>query len=206
MHLEILNENQKKLLSLISLFKREYYLVGGTAIALYLGHRQSIDFDLFKKGNIRKKVLYDKINSSKFNFQTTRLSSEQINLIIENVKFTFFQFPYDIPLSNDLKDNIKIPELLTLAAMKAFALGRRSKWKDYVDLYFIIKFHYKTSEIAEKAKKLFETMFVERQFYAQLGYFEGINYDEEVVYAIENPPTEEEVKSFLIGVSLKELE
>jgi hypothetical protein len=47
MHEEILTKNQLELLSLIRVFNRSFYLVGGTAIALYLGHRQSIDFDLF---------------------------------------------------------------------------------------------------------------------------------------------------------------
>ena len=47
MHLEILNKEQKELLPILSQFKREYYLVGGTAIALHIGHRESIDFDLF---------------------------------------------------------------------------------------------------------------------------------------------------------------
>ena len=44
MYKEILNDNQLALLPTMSCFKREYYLVGGTAIALYLGHRRSIDF------------------------------------------------------------------------------------------------------------------------------------------------------------------
>ena len=46
MHKNILSRSQTDLLPLISSFNREYYLVGGTAIALYLGHRRSIDFDL----------------------------------------------------------------------------------------------------------------------------------------------------------------
>jgi len=49
---EVLNENQLELLPLIKQFKREFYLVGGTAIALHLGHRRSIDFDLFKPRKI----------------------------------------------------------------------------------------------------------------------------------------------------------
>ena len=61
MHLEILNQNQKELLLFISQFKREYYLVGGTAIALHIGHRESIDFDLFKFANLRKNDIYRKI-------------------------------------------------------------------------------------------------------------------------------------------------
>ena len=48
MHKEILSKYQIELLPLLKQFKREYYLVGGTAIALHIGHRRSIDFDLFK--------------------------------------------------------------------------------------------------------------------------------------------------------------
>jgi len=40
-----------------------------------------------------------------------------------------------------------MPDLLTLAAMKAFALGRRSKWKDYVDLYYLIKDFFGINDI-----------------------------------------------------------
>lgn len=47
MHLEILSPEQKELLPLINSFKRRFYLVGGTAIALHIGNRMSIDYDLF---------------------------------------------------------------------------------------------------------------------------------------------------------------
>ena len=52
MHPDILSKEQKELLPLIRQFKREFYLVGGTAIALQVGHRRSIDFDLFKLSNL----------------------------------------------------------------------------------------------------------------------------------------------------------
>ena len=52
MHEEILNDDQQKLLPLMAQFRREYYLVGGTAIALHLGHRRSVDFDMFKFGRV----------------------------------------------------------------------------------------------------------------------------------------------------------
>ncbi len=202
MHLDILNNNQKELFTLLSLFKREYYLVGGTAIALQIGHRESIDFDLFKDKEIRKKDVFNKINQSKFKYTTTLAKYDQINFIIHEVKLTFFQFPYQIETSKEIKGIIKMPDLLTLAAMKAFALGRRAKWKDYVDLYFLIKYHFSLLSIATKAKEIFKQEFVEKQFYAQLGYFKGISYQEEVVYIIPNPPTDQDIKDFLNDVSL----
>ena len=205
MHLEILNQNQKELLPFISQFKREYYLVGGTAIALHIGHRESIDFDLFKFANLRKNDIYRKIAKSKIKSKFGYENYEQLNLILNDVKFTFFSFPHKIPTNSEIKGIIKMPDLITLAAMKAFALGRRAKWKDYVDLYFILKDYYSFQEIAEVATVLFGDQFSEKLFKMQLGYFKGINYDEEVTYLISNPPSEEEIQSFLINVSVEGL-
>lgn len=206
MHLEILSKEQVELLPMISQFKREYYLVGGTAIALHIGHRESIDFDLFKLSDLRKNDIYKKVIASKFGYKFGYENYEQLNLIINQVKFTFFSFPHKLPLNSEIKGIIKTPDLLTLAAMKAFALGRRAKWKDYLDLYFILKGFFSVNEIAAKATELFGEMFSQKLFKMQLGYFKGINYDEEVVFLIPNPPTEEEVKSFLTEISLSGLE
>lgn len=205
MHIEILNENQKNLLSLVALFKREFYLVGGTAIALQIGHRQSIDFDLFKEKKLRKPDFFQKIKSLKKDYTIGYQDFDQLNLVINDVKFTFFQFPYSIPINSELKGIIKMPDLLTLGAMKAFDLGKRAKWKDYVDLYFLLKYHFSFQEISDKTKELFGTEFVEKQFAAQLGFFDGINYDEEVVFLIKNPPTEKEIKDFLVETSISDL-
>ena len=206
MHLNILSKEQIELLPFISKFKREFYLVGGTAIALHLGHRESIDFDLFKYTNLRKSDIYKKVNLSEFDYNFGYENFEQLNLIIHSVKFTYFSFPYSVPRESELKGIIKMPDLLTLAAMKAFALGRRAKWKDYLDLYFILKDHFTFDEIAQKATAVFGVQFSEKLFKMQLGYFNGINYDEEVTFLIENPPSVEEVKNFLINVSIEGLE
>lgn len=140
MHDEILNNHQLQLLPLMAKFKREYYLVGGTAIALHIGHRRSIDFDLFKQAPINHKRNLDKIISSEFSYAVTRRVYDQMNLIVNDVKITFFQYPFDIITSQSYKQFFRMPSLLQLAAMKAYALGRRSKWKDYVDLYFLFIF------------------------------------------------------------------
>ena len=205
MHLNILNKNQVELLTFISLFKREYYLVGGTAIALHIGHRESIDFDLFKLSTLRKNDIYKKIFASKLNFKFGYENYEQLNLNIKEVKFTFFSFPHKVPTNSEIKGIIKMPDLLTLAAMKAFALGRRAKWKNYVDLYFILKDFHSLNEISQKAKELFGEMFSDKLFKMQLSYFNGISYEEAVTYVIPNPPTEEEIKLFLTDISISGL-
>jgi hypothetical protein len=204
MHLEILSSEQLELLPILAQFKREYYLVGGTAIALHIGHRESIDFDLFKASTIRKKDIYSKLKN--LDYKISFADYNQVNMNAKGVKITFFSFPYKVPVTCELNKALKFPDLLTLAAMKAFALGRRAKWKDYVDLYFILKFHFTLKEVSQKANEIFKDEFIEKQFIAQLGYFSGINYAEEVTYLIPNPPTEQEIQSFLIDVSVSGLE
>lgn len=201
MHQEILNKQQTELLELMSAFKREYYLVGGTAIALHLGHRRSIDFDMFKLSAINHKKNLDKIIASKFDHIITRRVTEQMNLIINGVKVTFFQYPFAVEAKEKACGTFRMPSLLTLAAMKAYALGRRSKWKDYVDLYFLLTEHFSIQEISAKATELFGELFSEKMFRIQLTYFEDVDYTEEVEFLIENPPTNQQIKDKLTEIA-----
>ena len=192
-------------MSLMAKFKREYYLVGGTAIAMYIGHRRSIDFDLFKLSRLNHKKNLDKIMSGGFAYQVTRRVEEQMNLIVNGVKVTFFQYPFPIQTENNFESVFRLPSLLTLAAMKAYALGRRSKWKDYVDLYFLLKGHYSLVEVTSRAVEIFGELFSEKLFRAQLSYFDDVDYSEEVEYLVEAPPANDEIKQFLTQVALSNI-
>jgi len=77
MHREKLTSNQIDSLPLISSFKRECYLVGGIDITLYLGHRRSIDFDLFKYSTINHKRILEKINNFQFSYYISRHIARQ---------------------------------------------------------------------------------------------------------------------------------
>ena len=194
MHREVLNEQQTQLLPLMAQFCREYYLVGGTAIALYIGHRRSIDFDMFKPSAINHKKNLDKVAASPFAHTVTRRVAEQMNLIINDVKVTFFQYPFPIEAKTKFENCFRLPSLIQLAAMKAYALGRRSKWKDYVDLYFLLRDHFSIAEISATATQIFSELFSEKLFRSQLCYFEDIDYTETVEWLIPNPPTDEEIR------------
>lgn len=200
-HNAILNEKQVELLPLISEFKREYYLVGGTAIALYLGHRRSIDFDLFKFAPLNRKKNVEKIRQYGYEPLITWNVADQMNMVVNDVKLTFFQYPFQIKANNVFEGQIHIPELIDLAAMKAYALGRRSKWKDYVDLFFLLKEQFSFETISQRANAIYGNMFSDKLFRSQLSYFEDIDYTEEVEYMIPNPQKEEEIKEYLIKVS-----
>jgi len=196
MHTQIFNPDQVRLLPLVRQFKKEFYLVGGTAIALYLGHRRSVDFDLFKYSSLKPLKIIGTISDFGFPYSITRRVTEQLNVTVNNVKFTFFQYPFKISATEKLEDIIRLPDLTDLAAMKAYALGRRSKWKDYVDLYFILNGHLTVKQICDRTSKLFGELFSEKQFRAQLCYFDDVDYSEPVEYLVK-PVTEEIIKSFL---------
>lgn len=206
LHKEILTKEQIGLLHLVKLFNKNFGLVGGTAIALHIGHRESIDFDLFsmkefENGKIRKKIVRAKRIA-----RIIRDETGQFTLDINTVKFTFFHYPFKIKFSKKIDDIIKTPDLLTLGAMKAYALGRRPKWKDYVDLYFIIKNHHSVKKISEAADKIFGKEFDEKLFRSQLCYFDDmtINYQEEIIWKPGFKVSDEEIKKALIEFSLEQ--
>jgi len=83
MRKEILTDNQIKLLPLLKSFSKDYVLVGGTAIALYLGHRRSIDFDLFTSQKIKRKSIKNYLVDNKYPVdQLIYEEEDQIHFII----------------------------------------------------------------------------------------------------------------------------
>jgi len=202
MHKEILSEKQKELLPLIRQFSREYYLAGGTAVALHIGHRRSIDFDLFKFSSLNHKKNIDRIAGLRLPYEVTWREAGQMNVTVGDVKMTFLEYPFHVMPKRKFDNIIKIPELIDLAAMKAYALGRRSKWKDYVDLYFILNNYFSITEISSRASEIFDQLFSEKLFRSQLNYFVDIDYSESVDY-VGNPVTEEQMRAFLTEKSLE---
>ncbi|CEG11017.1 conserved hypothetical protein [groundwater metagenome] len=175
--------------------------MGGTAIALHIGHRRSIDFDLFTPDIIKRKSI--KYQIKKNNYELDRIvheTSEQLHLVVNSIKITFYSFPHEIKNLIDFGSIIRMPSLLDLAAMKAYALGGRAKWKDYVDLYFILKSHYDLDQISERARSIFKGYFNEKLFRQQLCYFEDIDYSESIEF-IGKEISEDEIKEFLIDAA-----
>lgn len=203
LHREILNKEQVRLLPLIRSFKKDFGLVGGTAIALQIGHRQSVDFDLFTtaaefdtlavRKKIRRAYTIDRVVTD---------ASGHYTVIVLGVRITFFLYPFPIAFSERFQNLIQMPDLLTLAAMKAYALGRRPKWRDYVDLYFMIKLRHGIGDIVRKAEQIFGKEFNEKLFRVQLCYFDDIDYSEPVIFMEGCAVADEEIRKALTAASL----
>jgi len=202
MHSEILTREQHDLLPLVARFKKDFGLVGGTAIALHIGHRESIDFDLFTKKGFSNLSLQRRIEAMRHVDKVIRNEKGELTFLIGSVRFTFFQYPFAIDFPETFDTAARMPTLLTLAAMKAFALGMRAKWKDYVDLYFIIRDYHPLADIAKQAELIFAGSFNEKLLRQQLSYFDDINYKEPVVFKPGFAVPDEEVRRALTDYSL----
>src|SRR5512136_215453 len=97
MHTEILTSGQAELLPYLKSFKRSFYLAGGTAVALHIGHRRSIDFDLFTHTQLNKSQIKSKLKQIPFSQIPVFEDTDQIHLLVNNVKLTFFSYPYSVP-------------------------------------------------------------------------------------------------------------
>ena len=201
MHKEIFTPEQVELLPLIGSFSKEFGLVGGTAVALQLGHRRSIDFDLFSFKGFTNLSIKQKISRKRKIDEVYVNKKGEFTFMMNGVKVTFFHYPFELDYSERFDRIIRMPDLLTLAAMKAYALGQRAKWKDYVDLYFIMQKYHGVTAIAEKAQTLFGHEFNEKLFRTQLTFFQDINYAEQVEYMPGFAVSDKEVEKGLLEFS-----
>jgi hypothetical protein len=199
MYTEILDSAQKSLIHKLRNLD-SYYLAGGTAIALQLGHRKSIDLDFFadKETNLNEiqRIL------SECTIQNTLVNTiDQYTAIVDGVKITFLNYPYVMSVNVVFEKLLRIPDLLSLAASKAFTVGRRPKWKDYVDLYFLIN-KFGLEKIILQAQRIFAEMFNDKLLREQLAYFDDIDYTEKIDYVTQEVP-ETTIKEALIEFSLE---
>lgn len=197
MHLSILTEKQNDLLAYLRQFKGTFYLVGGTAIALHIGHRRSIDFDLFTSSRLNKDKIRTALKKIPFQQRLIFEDYDQLHWSINQVKVTFFSYPHEVKYPVAVGADISMPELLSLAAMKAFALGRRAKWKDYVDLFFILRDHYTIADISREAESIFHEQFSEKLFREQLAFHKDIDFTETVEYVVGSVEEDTIIKNFL---------
>ncbi len=200
MHQEILDKKQKEMVPFLGGFSEDFGLAGGTAIALHIGHRRSIDFDLMTVKEFRTVDIQKKIMKSK-KIESVSVDQEgEYTVLIGGIRITFLHYPFPISFTEEL-EGIRMADLLTLSALKAYALGRRAKWKDYVDLYFIMK-DFVIGDIIKKAEEIFGNSFNEKIFRTQLSYFKDIDYSEKLEYLPGFEVSDEVIKKELAEKSL----
>jgi hypothetical protein len=130
--LELLNQ-----LMLINEFSN-FHLVGGTALALYDGHRISVDIDLFGKSQLEE----SRITSIIKNCGNTELLSQSQKILIytvNGIKVDFVDYQYDLIEPINIIDGIRILSKKDIAAIKLNAIAGRGSKKDFFDIVQLLK-------------------------------------------------------------------
>lgn len=175
MHPEAITSEQKEILKKLPI-PSNFYLVGGTALALQIGHRISVDFDFFNSQKIPSNLLtrIEKLFGGE-DLEIVLHVSYQLTLRIRGVEVTYFQYPFPPMFPLVPYEKTMLLSIREIAASKAHAIGRRATWKDYVDLYFILQEQHTTlEEIITIGEKKYKEEFDARLFLEQLLYLEDV--------------------------------
>lgn len=141
LHYETIHPDTLELLRKIQSLEmfKDARLVGGTALALQLGHRKSIDLDFF--GSIDASL--QEIASALSTFASVSPLSESSMkrfLIVDGVKVDVVNYPYSWIDEPVIEDGVALAGIKDIAAMKLSAITNRGTRKDFVDFYFLLKY------------------------------------------------------------------
>jgi hypothetical protein len=115
----------------------EFYLAGGSAVALYLGHRVSVDLDFFtERESYQSEPLIQSIQGVG-NLKIQQQSQGTLVGLLDDVQISFFTYPYDLLGVPENLEGIRLASLLDISLMKIVAISQRGKMRDFVDLYFL---------------------------------------------------------------------
>ncbi len=119
---------------------KELRLVGGTSLALQIGHRISIDIDLFGQIEFDDMLLF-KLSKDFDSFIHIK-KSKNINIFtINNIKVDFVNYPYPWLNKSVEEKNIVMASLPDIAAMKLSAISGRGSKKDFIDIYYLLQYY-----------------------------------------------------------------
>ena len=147
-----------------------FFLVGGTSLALQLGHRNSIDIDLFNQHDFNDDEILNLLNS-KFEVKETYRRKNTIISLVNNIKTDFIKHAYPLILPPITEEGITFLSKEDITAMKFHAIIQSGKrLKDFIDIYYLLqhfnmqqmigfftqKYSYSNPMIAMKAVNYFD--------------------------------------------------
>ena len=116
----------------------DFYLAGGTALALHLGHRISVDLDFFNKQDFNEALIISKL-SDIGKLEVFQKSLQSITGSVDDVKVSFLGYKYPLLKPGTKLKDIALASVEDIACMKLDALSSRGTKRDFIDLYFIAK-------------------------------------------------------------------
>ncbi len=143
---EVLSEEQRAILPALGKFAtaNSFYLGGGTAVALHLGHRRSVDFDWFTGVQIGDPlVLAQRAREAGLAIENTRIARGTLHGLVAGVTMSFLEYPYPtLDGPTRWRDyGVEVASLDDLACMKLAAIAQRGSRKDFIDIHEIALRH-----------------------------------------------------------------
>ena len=201
-HLELLDKERRKTFKKLKIFRKSAVLAGGTALSLQIIHRYSFDFDLFLPREIERKDFLRLKETFKIKDVGINTKNQLTVITDRNIGITLVHYDYNPLFQKVITPFLPLYSVKDIAADKAFTIGRRAVWRDYVDLFFIFKKrHINISDLLKLSQKKFKVEFNPKLFLEQLVYFEDIEVTKMVFVKEKYSPTE--IQKFLKGEVLK---
>jgi len=133
-------------------FFKDFFLVGGTALSLQIGHRISIDIDLFSQNSFNNQECVEYLEQN-YNFSLQYLHTNSVKGTIDGVFLDVITHNYPLVINPIIIENIKMLSKQDIAAMKVNAItGNGTRSKDYIDIYFLLQ-EFSFAEIISFYKK-----------------------------------------------------
>ena len=160
-------------------FLEKYVLVGGSALAMYLCHRKSEDLDFFTYADsFDRAEIFEYIKQFE-NKEILNRSDEQIDLLLDGVKVTFFNANWKF-LEPQKTEAFNLSSLEAIASMKVNVMFLRAKYRDYYDLYCLVKDGMSLREVFGHSKDVVEGVTF-KLFAIALVYIDDIE-DDNIAY------------------------
>lgn len=196
MHPDAITEQTKSVLEKIgnSRIGENFYLGGGTALALQIGHRESMDLDWFSQEEFLNSRLKNEL-SGIGEFRLENESQGTINGLLDGVRVSFFYYPYKLSSRLVSFEKINLASKQDIAAMKIDAVSSRGSKKDFIDLYFLLK-EFSLKELIQFFEEKYSGIkYNKLHILKSLSYFEDA--EEEPMPKMIKDISWEEVKKYL---------
>lgn len=196
MHPEVLTKEGLRLFPTLAHLKG-WSLAGGTALALQIGHRVSVDFDLFSAEPVPRSLL-TRVKKIWPDVSVAPLvnNAEELTVLVGGTKITFLHYPFKQIDELVSLEGIPTFSIQEIATMKAYTIGRRAVYKDYIDIFTTLnQQHHTLPGIMKDALKKYESEFNDRLFLEQLISLADI--PEEPITFTGQAPSRQEVLNFL---------
>lgn len=176
LHAEVLPSEQQDVLRQFGRLAQElgYYLGGGTAVAIHLGHRRSVDLDWFTERRMGDPMrLATQIQEEGVGLQVRNVDRGTLHATVGTVRLSFLEYRYALlePLVNCPSFDCPLASIEDLAAMKLLAIEQRGARKDFLDIYALGMRGLPLAGMLELYRKKFSVADVSRVTYS-LCYFD----------------------------------